>query len=213
MFQERGDNNERCEICQSFGSSNLLRLTTGQKIATLPDIVTEQLDDQFSDIVNGLGTDPDLDSYVPKQCRECPQLAGIIEALKTAWAQKKALERTALETADNITTWLRAQGTPEDKIKQILEDPERLEEARAAYRKIVEMKLAIGGAAFNQLLPGIERQTAGCPGIIRCMSRDGETVVEVCGSPAMPDGKNREATVVDRTGRGNQSPSGSDTSD
>ena len=213
MFQERGDNNERCEICQRFGSSNLLRLTTGQKIATLPDIVTEQLDDQFSDIVNGLGTDPDLDSYVPKQCRECPQLAGIIEALKTAWAQKKALERTALETADNITTWLRAQGTPEDKIKQILEDPERLEEARAAYRKIVEMKLAIGGAAFNQLLPGIERQTAGCPGIIRCMSRDGETVVEVCGSPAMPDGKNREATVVDRTGRGNQSPSGSDTSD
>ena len=64
MFQERGDNNERCESCQSFGSSNLLRLTTGQKIATLPDIVTEQLDDQFNDIVNGLGTDPDLGRIV-----------------------------------------------------------------------------------------------------------------------------------------------------
>lgn len=204
MFQERGDNNERCEICQSFGSSNLLRLTTGQKIATLPDIVTEQLDDQFSDIVNGLGTDPDLDSYVPKQCRECPQLAGIIEALKTAWAQKKALERTALETADNITTWLRAQGTPEDKIKQILEDPERLEEARAAYRKIVEMKLAIGGAAFNQLLPGIERQTAGCPGIIKCISLDGRTIARVCGSHTIPDGKSYEAVIVHRTGRDEQ---------
>lgn len=168
--------------------------------------MTEQLDDQFNDIVNGLGTDPDLDSYVPKQCRECPQLAGIIEALKTAWEQKKALERTALETVGNITTWLRAQGMSEDEIKQILEDPKRLEEARAEYGKIVEVNLAIGSAAFNQLLPGIERQTAGCPGIIKCISLDRKTVAEVCGSPAMPDGKNREATVVDRTGRGEQNP-------
>lgn len=169
--------------------------------------------DNFDDIVGELRAGSDPDSYIPEQCRECPLLAGIIEALKMALAQKEALERTALETADNITTWLRAQGTPEDKIKQILEDSERLEEARAEYRKIARIKLDIGDAALNQLLPGIKKQTAGCPGIIRCMSRDGETVVEVCGSPAMPDGKNREATVVDRTGRGNQSPSGSDTSD
>ena len=67
----------------------LLRLTTGQKIVTLPDIVTEQ----FDDIVGGLGTD--LDSYIPEQCQECPLLAGMIEALKMALAQKEALERTA----------------------------------------------------------------------------------------------------------------------
>ena len=175
--------------------------------------MTEQLDDKFNDIVNGLGTDPDLDSDIPEQCRECPQLAGIIEALKTAWEQKKALERTALETADNITTWLRVQGMSEDKIKQILEDPKRLEEARAEYGKIVEVNLAIGSAAFNQLLSGIERQTAGCPGIIKCISLDRKTVAEVCGSPAMPDGKNREATVVHRTGRGEQDLSELDTSD
>lgn len=168
--------------------------------------MTEQLDDKFNDIVNGLGTDPDLDSDIPEQCRECPQLAGIIEALKTAWAQKKALERTALETADNIKTWLQVQGMSEEEIKQILEDPERLEEARAEYRKIAEMKLAMGDAALNQLAPGIERQTAGCSGIIKCISLDRKTVVEVCGSPAMSDGKNREATVVDRTGRDEQDP-------
>lgn len=201
MFQER------CDNCQSFGSSNLLRLTTGQKIATLPDIVTEQ----FNDIIGGLSTDSGLNSYIPEQCRECPLLAGIIEALKMALAQKEALERTALETADNITTWLRAQGTPEDKIKQILEDSERLEEARAEYRKIARIKLDIGDAALNQLVPGIEQQTVGCLGIIRCTSRDGETVVEVCGSHTMPDGKNREATVVDRTGRGEQDPPAADT--
>lgn len=199
MFQERGDNNERCESCQSFGSSNLLRLTTGQKIVTLPDIVTEQIGD-FDSIVKGLSTSPDFNSYIPEQCRKCPQLAGIIEALKMAWEQKKALERTALETADNITTWLRAQGIPEEEIKQILEDPKRLEEARAEYGKIVEVNLAIGSAAFNQLLPGIERQTAGCPGIIKCISLDRETVVEVCGSPAAPNGESSEAATVRRTG-------------
>ena len=202
MFQERGDNNERCEICQSFGSSNLLRLTTEQKIATLPDIVTEQLDDQFNDIVNGLGTDPD--SYIPEQCRKCPLLAGTIEALKMALAQKEALERTALETADNITTWLRAQGMSEEEIEQILEDPKRLEEARAQYGKIVEVNLAIGSAAFNQLLPGIERQTAGCPGIIKCISLDGRTIARVCGSHTIPDGKSYEAVIVHRTGRDEQ---------
>jgi hypothetical protein len=199
MFQERGNNNERCENWQSFGSSNLLRLTTGQKIATLPDIVTEQIGD-FDGIVKGLSTGPDLDSYIPKQCRECPQLAGIIEALKMALAQKEALERTALETADNITTWLRVQGMSEKEIEQILEDPERLEKARAEYRKIVEVNLAIGGAAFNQLLPGIEKQTAGCPGIIKCISPDEKTVAEVCGSPTVPNGKSKEAATIYRTG-------------
>ena len=189
-----------------------LRLTTGQKIATLPDIVTEQLGD-FYGIIGGLSTDLDLDSNIPEKCRKCPLLAGTIEALKTAWAQKKALERTALETADNITTWLRVQGMSEEEIEQILEDPKRLEEARAEYGKIVEMKLAIGGAAFNQLLPGIEKQTAGCPGIIKCISRDGETVVEVCGSPTMPNGKSDEVATVRRTGRGEQDPSESGTSD
>ena len=173
--------------------------------------MTEQLDDKFNDIVNGLGTDPDLDSDIPEQCRECPQLAGIIEALKMAWEQNEALKRTVLETVDNITTWLRVQGMSEEEIKQILEDPERLEEARAEYRKIAEMKLAMGDAALNQLLPGIKKQTAGCPGIIKCISPDGETVVEVCGSPAMPGGKNREVTVVDRTGRGEQDPPTADT--
>ena len=212
MFQGRGDNNERCESCQSFGSSNLLRLTTGQKIATLPDIVTEQFGD-FGSIISGLSTDPDLDSNIPEQCRECSQLAGAIEALKTAWAQKKALERTALETADNITTWLRVQGMSEDKIKQILEDPKRLEEARAEYGKIVEVNLAIGGAALSQLLPGIERQTAGCPGIIKCMSPDGKTVVEVCGSHTMPVGESKEAAIVHRTGGDEQDLSESGTSD
>ncbi len=199
MFQERGDNNERCESCQSFDSSKLLRLTAGQKIATLPDIVKEQIGD-FDGIVKGLSTGPDLDSDIPEKCRKCPLLAGIIEALKTAWAQKEALERTALETADNITTWLRVQGMSEEEIKQILEDPERLEEARAEYRKIAEMKLAMGDAALNQLLPGIKKQTAGCPGIIKCMSPDGKTVVEVCGSPTMPYGKSKEAATVCRTG-------------
>ncbi len=200
MFQGRGDDNERCESCQSFGSSNLLRLTTGQKIATLPDIVTEQLDDKFNDIVDWLRTAPDLDSDIPEKCRKCPLLAGIIEALKTAWAQKEALERTALETADNITTWLRVQGMSEEEIEQILEDPERLEEARAEYREFARMKLALGDAALNQLLPGIKKQTAGCLGIIKCTSRDGETVVEVCGSPAAPNGESSEAATVRRTG-------------
>lgn len=172
--------------------------------------MTEQIGD-FDGIVKGLSTGPDLDSYIPKQCRECPQLAGIIEALKMALAQKEALERTALETADNITTWLRVQGMSEEEIEQILEDPKRLEEARAEYGKIVEMKLAIGGAAFNQLLPGIEKQTAGCPGIIKCISRDGETVVEVCGSHTMPNGKSDEAATVRRTGRGEQDPPTADT--
>jgi hypothetical protein len=209
MFQERGDNNERCEICQSFGSSNLLRLTTEQKIATLPDIVTEQ----FNDIIGGLSTDSDLDSYIPKQCRECPQLAGIIEALKMAWAQNEALKRTALETADNITTWLRLQGMSEEEIKQILEDPERLEEARAEYRKIAEMKLAMGDAALNQLAPGIERQTAGCPGIIKCISLDEKTVAMVCGSHTMPVRESNEAAIVYRAGRGEQDSSELDTSD
>ena len=210
MFQGRGDDNERCENWQSFGGSNLFRLTTGQKIATLPDIVTEQLDDKFNDIVDWLRAAPDLDSDIPEKCRKCPLLAGIIEALKTAWAQKEALERTALETADNITTWLRAQGTPEEEIEQILEEPERLEEARAEYRKIAEMKLALGDAALNQLLPGIERQTAGCLGIIRCMSPDGKIVVKVCGSPTMSDGESNESNevaIVHRTGGDEQDPS------
>ena len=162
--------------------------------------MTEQLDDKFNDIVNGLGTDPDLDSNIPKKCQKCPLLAGTIEALKTAWAQKKALERTALETADNITTWLRVQGMSEDKIKQILEDPKRLEEARAEYGEFARMKLDIGDAALNQLLPGIERQTAGCPGIIKCISLDRKTVAEVCGSPAAPNGESSEAATVHRTG-------------
>ncbi len=212
MFQGRGDNNERCESCQSFGSSNLLRLTTGQKIATLPDIVKEQIGD-FDGIVKGLSTGPDLDSYIPKQCRECPQLAGIIEALKMAWEQNEALKRTVLETVDNITTWLRAQGMSEEEIEQILEDPKRLEKARAEYRKIVEMKLAIGDAAFNQLLPGIERQTAGCPGIIKCISLDGRTIARVCGSPTMPGGESDEVATVRRTGGDEQDSSESDTSD
>jgi len=160
--------------------------------------------DNFDDIIGGLSTDPDLDSYISEQCRKCPLLAETVEALKIALAQNEALKHTALETADNITTWLRAQGMSEDKIKQILEDPERLEEARAAYRKIVEMKLAIGGAAFNQLLPGIERQTAGCPGIIKCISLDGRTIARVCGSHTIPDGKSYEAVIVHRTGRDEQ---------
>lgn len=196
MFQGRGDNNERCESCQSFGSSNLLRLTTGQKIATLPDIVTEQ----FNDIIGGLSTDSGLDSYISEQCRKCPLLAETVEALKIALAQNEALKRTVLETVDNITTWLRLQGMSEEEIKQILEDPERLEEARAEYRKIAEMKLAMGDAALNQLVPGIERQTAGCPGIIKCISLDRKTVVEVCGSPAAPNGESSEAATVRRTG-------------
>lgn len=194
-------------------AANLLRLTTGQKIVTLPDIVTEQLDDKFNDIVDWLRAAPDLDSDIPEKCRKCPLLAGIIEALKTAWAQKEALERTALETADNITTWLRVQGMSEEEIEQILEDPERLEEARAEYREFARMKLALGDAALNQLLPGIERQTAGCPGIIKCISLDGKTVVEVCGSPTMPDRESNEAAIVHRTGRGKQDSSESDTSD
>lgn len=186
-----------------------LRLTTEQKIATLPDIVTEQLDDQFNDIVNGLGTGPD--SYIPEQCRKCPLLAGIIEALKIALAQNEALKRTVLETVDNITTWLRVQGMSEEEIKQILEDPERLEEARAEYRKIAEMKLAMGDAALNQLLPSIEGQTAGCFGIIKCISLDRKTVVEVCGSPAASNGESSEAATVRRTGRGEQDPPTADT--
>jgi len=169
--------------------------------------------DDFYGIIGGLSTDLDLDSNIPKKCQKCPLLAGTIEALKTAWAQKKALERTALETAGNIKTWLRVQGMSEEEIEQILEDSERLEEARVEYGRIVEMNLAIGSAALNQLLPGIERQTAGCPGIIKCTSRDGETVVEVCGSPTMPNGKSDEVTTVRRTGRGEQDPSEPDTSD
>ena len=198
MFLMRGDSDERRENHQGSNTQATPRLTTGQKIATLPDIVTEQLDDQFNDIVNGLGTDPD--SYIPEQCRKCPLLAGIIEALKIALAQNEALKHTALETADNITPWLRAQGMSEEEIEQILEDPKRLEEARAQYGKIVEVNLAIGSAAFNQLLPGIERQTAGCPGIIKCISLDRKTVAEVCGSPAAPNGESSEAATVRRTG-------------
>ena len=156
--------------------------------------------DNFDDIIGGLSTDPDLDSYISEQCRKCPLLAETVEALKIALAQNEALKHTALETADNITTWLRAQGMSEEEIEQILEDPKRLEEARAQYGKIVEVNLAIGSAAFNQLLPGIKKQTAGCLGIIKCTSRDGETVVEVCGSPAAPNGESSEAATVRRTG-------------
>ena len=212
MFQGRGDDNERCESCQSFGSSNLLRLTTGQKIATLPDIVTGRFDN-FDDIVGELRAGSDPDSYIPEQCRECPLLVGAIEALKMALAQKEALERTALETADNITTWLRVQGMSEEEIEQILEDPERLEEARAEYREFARIKLDIGDAALNQLLPGIKKQTAGCPGIIKCISLDRKTVAEVCGSPAAPNGESSEAATVHRTGRGEQDLSELDTSD
>lgn len=156
--------------------------------------------DNFDDIIGGLSTDPDLDSYISEQCRKCPLLAETVEALKIALAQNEALKRTVLETVDNITTWLRLQGMSEEEIKQILEDPERLEEARAEYRKIAEMKLAMGDAALNQLVPGIERQTAGCPGIIKCISLDRKTVVEVCGSPAAPNGESSEAATVRRTG-------------
>ena len=165
----------------------------------------EQFGD-FDGIISGLSTDPDLDSYIPEQCRKCPQLAGVIDALKIALAQNEALKRTVLETVDNITPWLRVQGMSDEEIEQTLEDPERLEEARAEYRKIVEMKLAIGDAAFNQLLPGIERQTAGCPGIIKCISLDGRTVAKVCGSPTMSDresnesNESNEVAIVHRTG-------------
>ena len=212
MFRGRVTTTRGVRAARVLAAQISLRLTTGQKIATLPDIVTEQIGD-FDGIVKGLSTGPDLDSYIPKQCRECPQLAGIIEALKMAWEQNEALKRTVLETVDNITTWLRVQGMSEEEIKQILEDPERLEEARAEYRKIAETKLAMGDAALNQLLPGIGRQTAGCPGIIKCMSPDGKTVVEVCGSHTMPVGESNEAAIVHRTGRGEQDPSESDTSD
>ncbi len=167
----------------------------------------------FDDIVGELRTGSDPDSYIPEQCRKCPLLAGAIEALKTAWAQKKALERTALETADNIKTWLQVQGMSEKEIEQILEDPERLEEARAEYREFARMKLDIGDAALNQLLPGIERQTAGCSGIIKCISLDGRTIARVCGSHTIPDGKSYEAVIVHRTGRDEQDLSESDTSD
>lgn len=169
--------------------------------------------DNFDDIVGELRAGSDPDSYIPEQCRECPLLVGAIEALKRALAQKEALERTALETADNITPWLRAQGMSEEEIEQILEDPERLEEARAEYREFARIKLDIGDAALNQLLLGIERQTAGCPGIIKCISLDRKTVVEVCGSPAAPNGESSEAATVRRTGRSEQDPSESDTSD
>ena len=167
----------------------------------------------FDDIVGELRTGSDPDSYIPEQCRKCPLLAGAIEALKTAWAQNEALGRTALETADNIKTWLQVQGMSEEEIKQILEDPERLEEARAEYRKIAEMKLAMGDAALNQLAPGIERQTAGCSGIIKCISLDGKTVARVCGSHTMPDGESNEAAIVHRTGGDEQDLSELDTSD
>ena len=207
MFLMRGDSDERRENHQGSNTQATPRLTTEQKIVTLPDIVTER----FDDIVEGLSTGPDPNSYIPEQCRKCPLLAGIIEALKMALAQKEALERTALETADNITTWLRVQGASDEEIEQILEDPERLKEAQARYSEFARIKLDIGDAALNQLLPGIERQTAGCPGIIKCISLDGKTVARVCGSPAMQDGKNREATVVDRTGRGEQDPPTADT--
>ena len=162
----------------------------------------EQLNGKFNDIVDELRADSDPDSYIPEQCRKCPLLAGMIEALKMALAQKEALERTALETADNITTWLRVQGASEEEIEQILEDPERLKEAQAKYREFAKIKLEIGDAALNQLLPGIKKQTAGCPGIIKCMSPDEKTVAEVCGSPTMPDGGSHEAAIVHRTGRG-----------
>ena len=169
--------------------------------------------DNFDDIIGGLSTDPDLDSYISEQCRKCPLLAETVEALKIALAQNEALKHTALETADNITTWLRAQGMSEEEIEQILEDPKRLEEARAQYGKIVEVNLAIGSAAFNQLLPGIEKQTAGCPGIIKCTSLDGRTIARVCGSHTIPDGESSEAAIVYRTGRGKQDSSESDISD
>lgn len=211
MFQGRGDDNERCESCQSFGSSNLLRLTTGQKIATLPDIVTEQ----FDDIARQIDTGPDYNDVIPRKCWDCPQYREIRDAIELLETARKALANTGFRAnQEDITEYLQAHGKAEDEIDDILKNSEQTEKVRSEIRK----ELAAKYNYYSDILDILcSRQSVqendDCPGPVECTSEDKTIIVKVCGSSTIPDGENYEVTAVDRTSRGNQNLSESDTSE
>jgi len=205
MFQER------CESCQSFGSSNLLRLTTGQKIATLPDIVTER----FRDIARQIDAGPDYNDIIPRQCWDCPQHREIRDAIELLETARKALANTGFRAnQEDITEYLQAHGKAKDEIDDVLKNSEQTEKIRSEMQK----ELAAKYNYYSDILDILcSRQSVqendDCPGPVECTSEDKTIVVKVCGSPTIPDGENYEVTAVDRTSRGNQNLSESDTSE
>jgi hypothetical protein len=211
MLRERGDDNERCENCQSFNSSNLLRLTKRQKIVTLPDIVTEQ----FDDIARQIGTDPDYNDVIPRQCWDCPQYQEIRDAIELLETARKALANTGFRAnQEDITEYLQAHGKAKDEIDDVLKNSEQTEKIRSEMQK----ELAAKYNYYSDILDILcSRQSVqendDCPGPVECTSEDKTIVVKVCGSPTIPDGENYEVTAVDRTSRGNQNLSESDTSE
>ena len=204
MFQERGDNNERCEICQSFGSSNLLRLTTGQKIATLPDIVTERI----RDIARQIDAGPDYNDIIPRQCWDCPQHREIRDAIELLETARKALANTGFRAnQEDITEYLQAHGKTEDEIGEILKNSEHMEKIRSKMRKELAAKHAFYSSTLDILCSRQSvQENDDCPGPVECTSEDKTIVVKVCGSRTMPSGISYELTAVDRTGRGEQDP-------
>ena len=204
MLRERGDDNERCENCQSFNSSNLLRLTKRQKIVTLPDIVTEQ----FDDIARQIGTDPDYNDVIPRQCWDCPQYQEIRDAIELLETARKALANTGFRAnQEDITEYLQAHGKTEDEIGEILKNSEHMEKIRSKIRK----ELAAKYNYYSDILDILcSRQSVqendDCPGPVECTSEDKTIVVKVCGSRTMTSGISYELTAVDRTGRGEQDP-------
>ena len=204
MFQGRGDDNERCENWQSFGGSNLFRLTTGQKIATLPDIVTEQLDD----IARQIDAGPDYNDIIPRQCWDCPQHREIRDAIELLETARKALANTGFRAnQEDITEYLQAHGKTEDEIGEILKNSEHMEKIRSKIRK----ELAAKYNYYSDILDILcSRQSVqendDCPGPVECTSEDKTIVVKVCGSRTMTSGISYELTAVDRTGRGEQDP-------
>ena len=188
-----------------------LRLTTGQKIATLPDIVKEQLDD----IARQIDAGPDYNDIIPRQCWDCPQHREIRDAIELLETARKALANTGFRAnQEDITEYLQAHGKAKDEIDDVLKNSEQTEKIRSEMQK----ELAAKYNYYSDILDILcSRQSVqendDCPGPVECTSEDKTIVVKVCGSPTIPDGENYEVTAVDRTSRGNQNLSESDTSE
>lgn len=188
-----------------------LRLTTEQKIATLPDIVKEQLDD----IARQIDAGPDYNDVIPRQCWDCPQYREIRDAIKLLETARKALANTGFRADQkDITEYLQVHGKAKDEIDDILKNSEQTEKVRSEIRK----ELAAKYNYYSDILDILcSRQSVqendDCPGPVECTSEDKTIIVKVCGSSTIPDGENYEVTAVDRTGRGEQDLSELDTSD
>ena len=182
----------------------LLRLTTGQKIVTLPDIVTER----FHDIARQIDAGPDYNDIIPRQCWDCPQHREIRDAIELLETARKALANTGFRAnQEDITEYLQAHGKTEDEIGEILKNSEHMEKIRSKIRK----ELAAKYNYYSDILDILcSRQSVqendDCPGPVECTSEDKTIVVKVCGSRTMTSGISYELTAVDRTGRGEQDP-------